>query len=463
MRKDGFPIGNWPPRSVHITNYYHEFSGGVKSNYDKLLKAADRHRRHVTLIVPGDHDHFEKVGEFAKIYYIKARQAPMFDRRYRMILPDQYVPGGSAIRKILLEEMPQIIEIYDNYSLTLLAGIIRKGHFKELGRPMFVYFTGERFDTIIKSFVAGGRLGGWFSRRVLSNYNLPMFDYYIANSEFVANELVIASRKRNNPHRSDWFYKKCIHFFRASPGPLEDRLAICPRGVNTSLFSPSRRSVDARRRICEAAGIPETSKIVFSSTRLSPEKNVRLLPQIMPELAGNKAYDFRMLIAGAGPEEAWLREQAQHFPGKMTLIGHLDKETLADYYANVDVFLHPNPREPFGNVGLEAMASGAACVVPNSGGVLTYADEHNAWLVDPNARSFAHAIVEAVADDALLKAKTANAVETAFHNSENTAIDLLFRTYDRMYRSFLSEADAGSPQTGAPVITDAVRLAHRSS
>ena len=460
MRMNGIYGPGRPLRSVHITNYYHEFSGGVKSNYDKLLRAADRHRRYVSLIVPGDHDHFERVGEFGKIYYIKARQAPIFDKRYRMILPNQYMPGDSAVRKVLLEEMPEIVEIYDNYALTLLAGITRTGHFKELGRPMFVYFTGERFDTIFKSFVAGGRFGGWFSRRLLSNFNLPMFDYYIANSEFVASELLTAFRKRNNPHRSDWFYNKCTSFFQARTEPLEERLAICPRGVNTRQFSPSRRSAETRRRICEAAGVPAESTIAFSSTRLSPEKNVRLLPEIMSVLAEDREYDFRMLIAGAGPEEEKLREQAERFPGKIILLGHLDKSTLADHYANVDVFLHPNPREPFGNVGLEAMASGAACVVPNSGGVLTYANERNAWLVDADRESFAAAIKEAVSDDSLRRSKSENAVETAFHNSDDAAIDLLFSTYDRMYRSFTSSEDWSSTR---PDVAANVELAPRHS
>ena len=41
-------------KSVHITNYYHETSGGVKANYNKLLEAANQHKRYVRLIVPGE-------------------------------------------------------------------------------------------------------------------------------------------------------------------------------------------------------------------------------------------------------------------------------------------------------------------------------------------------------------------------------------------------------------------------
>lgn len=432
-------------RSVHITNYYHESSGGVKSNYDTLLRAAERHERPISLIVPGPLDRLERVGQFGKIYHVAAKRAPLFDRRYRLILPHQYMLSGSSVRRILLDEMPQIIEIYDNYLLTFLAGMTRMGYFKRLGRPMFVYFTGERFDTIFKTFLIGGRTGGWFSRRALANFNLPMFDYYIANSSFVANELLTASRKSSNPRRSEWFHERCLSFFKALSGPVEERLTICPRGVNTERFTPVRRSTESRKRICDAAGVPYDSFLIMSATRLSPEKNVRLLPEIMERLARDKSRDFRLLVVGAGPQEDRLREQAGRFDGKMVLIGHLDKLSLADHYANCDVFIHPNPREPFGNVGLEAMASGAACVVPDSGGVLAYANHSNAWLVAANAAEFAAAIHEAAANETLRHSKAANALETAYKNSEAAAVDHLLATYDRMYRAFISKR-ANEPQ-----------------
>ena len=423
-------------RSVHITNYYHSDSGGVKASYDKLLRAADRYRRHISLIVPGENSHVQSVGEFGTIYFVKAKRAPVFDRRYRVIMPTQYLFHGSAVRDILLEEKPDLIEVYDNYALIFLAGMTRMGYFKDLGRPMFVYFTGERFDTIFKTFVVGGRLGGWFSRRVLANFSLQMFDYYIANSRFVADEILLSERKENNPHRWEWFHTKCRQFFKARPDPIKDRLAICPRGVNTSEFSPALRSDETRKQICLKANVPVNAKIIVSATRLSPEKNIRLLPEIIARLAADTDHDFRLLIAGSGTEEQWLVEQSKNFNGKMIVVGQQDRSSLAKLYSNADVFIHPNPREPFGNVCLEAMASGAACVFPNSGGVLTYADHSNSWLVETDAQSFYEGIKEAVEDEQLRKSKIEKAIETAVHNSEDAAIDRLLDTYDRFFRLF---------------------------
>ena len=60
-----------------------------------------------------------------------------------------------------------------------------------------------------------------------------------------------------------------------------------------------------------------------------------------------------------------------------------DRAELAKYYASADVFVHPNPREPFGIGPLEAMASRVPVVSPSAGGVLSYANPTNAWLAEP--------------------------------------------------------------------------------
>jgi glycosyltransferase involved in cell wall biosynthesis len=123
------------------------------------------------------------------------------------------------------------------------------------------------------------------------------------------------------------------------------------------------------------------------------------------------------------------------------LLGHLDKETLADYYANADVFVHPNPKEPFGIAPLEAMASGVATVAPKAGGILSYAADENAWLVEPTAQGFAAAIKQAVNDPELRARKIARAVQTARENTREASTDRLFATYDKIYEHFQSHKE----------------------
>src|SRR5688500_20354387 len=111
------------------------------------------------LIVPGETEAVEEVNEFAKIYYIPARQSPVFDKRYRIMMPWQYMTGDSLIRKILLEEMPDLIEVTDKYTLSMMGAMIRMGKFKQLNRPVLVHFSCERMDDNIGSFLTGGRSG----------------------------------------------------------------------------------------------------------------------------------------------------------------------------------------------------------------------------------------------------------------------------------------------------------------
>jgi glycosyltransferase involved in cell wall biosynthesis len=429
-------------KTVHITNYYHKNSGGISTSFNNLLAAAERHQRQVRLIVPGETEAEEQVNKFAKIYYVPAKYSPIFDKRYRIMMPWQYMLKDSIIRKILLAEMPEMIEVTDKYTLSMLGVMIRTNNFKKLGRPVLVHFSAERMDDNIASFLSDGKMGKWFARRVIGNYTLPNFDFHIANSVYTAEEFYKAYKKSENRRRSDWFFNKCWQFFKAPRVPIEERIYVCPRGVNTEVFRPDRKSEKFKKQIREIAKIPESSIVLLYAGRISPEKNIGLLVEMMKILAQDSVKDFRLLIAGAGPEENWLKKQtAKYFPDKIIFLGHLDKETLADFYANADVFVHPNPREPFGIAPLEAMASGIPTLAPNSGGILSYATEENAWLIEPTGENFARAVCEIIENPPEIAKRTKNAVRTALENTREKATDRLFAAYDRMFEDFQRRKD----------------------
>jgi len=424
-------------KSVHITNYYHKNSGGISTSFNNLMAAAERHRRFVRLIVPGETETVEEVNEFAKIYYVPARQSPIFDKRYRVIMPWQYIPVGSIIRNILQAEMPDVIEVTDKYTLSMLGAMVRVGKFKQLNRPMLVHFSCERMDDNIGSFLAGGNAGKWLARRVMGNYNFPSFDYHIANSPYTAEEFYESVKKTSNPRRSDWFFNWCWRKFKAPRVPFEERIFVCPRGVNIEQFSPTRKFDAVKREMRKRAEIPENAVVLLYAGRISPEKNIGLLPDLMDILAKDSEKDYRLLVAGAGPKADWLREEtARRIPNKIIQLGHLDKETLSNYYANCDVFVHPNPREPFGIAPLEAMASGVPTLAPNAGGLLAYANNENAWLVAPTAENFAAAVREIMDDEDLRNRKIERAFEAVRANTREISTDRLFAAYDKMYEDF---------------------------
>jgi glycosyltransferase involved in cell wall biosynthesis len=429
-------------KSVHLTNYYHKNSGGISTSFNNLLAAAARHQRLVRLIAPGETEAIEDVNEYAKIYYVPAKHSPIFDKRYRLIMPWQYLQGDSLIRKILLDEKPDLIEVTDKYTISMLGAMIRTNHFKKLGRPMLVHFSAERMDDNVGSFLSAGKLGKWLARRVIGNYTLPSFDFHIANSVYTAQEFYNAYKKAENSSRSDWFLNKCWQFFKAPRVPVEERIYVCPRGVNAEIFRADRQSDEVKRRMRAAANIPENSIALLYAGRISPEKNIRLLVEMMKILAPDTEKDFRLLVAGAGPEADWLQKQTEkNFPGKIIQLGHLDKETLADYYANCDVFVHPNPREPFGIAPLEAMVSGVPTLAPDSGGILSYATDENAWLREPTGENFAQAVREIIENPDLRERKVKRAVQTALENTREKSTDNLFATYDRMYEDFQRRKD----------------------
>ncbi len=425
-----------PFKSVHITNYYHKNSGGVSTSYNNLLAAAGKHKRYMRLIVPGETEAVEQINDFAKIYYVPAKQSPVFDKRYRVMMPWQYMANNSIIRRILLSEMPDMIEVTDKYTLSLMGAMIRRNQFKQLGRPMLVHFSCERMDDNIGSFLSNGKFGKWAARRLMGNYNFPSFDFHIANSPYTAEEFYQAIKKSENPRRSDWFFNKCWQFLKSPRVPFEERIFVCPRGVDIEQFSPERKSDTVKCEMRQKANIPENAIILLYAGRISPEKNISLLPDLMAVLAKDEE-DYRLLIAGAGPKAEWLKEQTDaRIPNKITQLGHLNKETLANYYANCDIFVHPNPREPFGIAPLEAMASGTPTVPPNAGGLLSYATNENMWLCQPTAENFAAAIREIIKNPELTRGKIADALETAKQNTREASTNFLIKTYDKLYEDF---------------------------
>lgn len=428
---------NKPIKSVHITNYYHKKSGGISTSYNALMAAAGRHQRPMRLIVPGEKEEIEIVNDYAKIYYIPAKKSPAFDKRYRVLMPWQYMPGDTQIRKILMDEMPDMVEITDKYTLSMFGAMVRRGKFKQLKRPMLIHFSCERMDDNVASFLAGGKISEWFSRSIMGNYLFPSFDFHIANSPYTSEEFTRATKLKYNPLRSEGWVNFCWQFFRSPRIPIEERIHVCPRGVDAEQFSPDRKSPKVREEMIEKAGIPEDSIIILYAGRISPEKNVGLLPDFMEILANENNKDYRLLVAGAGPQAEWLQEQTdKRIPNKIIQLGHLDKETLANYYATADVFVHPNPKEPFGIAPLEAMASGVPTVVPNAGGLLFYATEENTWLVEPTAETFANSVKEIIENPELRQRKIEKAFEAVENNTRIKSTDYLIETYDKLYEDF---------------------------
>src|SRR5262245_54231112 len=152
-------------KTLHFTNAYHPSSGSIRSFYHALLAAAARHRRPVRLVVPAERSSVEDLGEFARIYRVRACRSPIIDRRYRLILRYRFFFGRwGAIWNILRTERPDVVEVSDKYSLCHLGALIRRRWFAGARRPALVGLSCERMDDTVATFVSAHNMVRSFSR-----------------------------------------------------------------------------------------------------------------------------------------------------------------------------------------------------------------------------------------------------------------------------------------------------------
>jgi glycosyltransferase involved in cell wall biosynthesis len=188
------------------------------------------------------------------------------------------------------------------------------------------------------------------------------------------------------------------------------------RGVDTELFSPARR----RRRA-------DDTRITLGYVgRLSVEKNIALLVKIAEELRKMRV-EARFLIVGQGGDESMLREQLP----EAEFAGVLRDEALAAAYADMDIFVFPSHTDTFGNVVLEALASGVPAVVtPDGGPKFIVKDGETGFVVGDEG--FAAAVARLVTDRALREAMRGAAREHALGCSWDAVFGRVYGAYEEM-------------------------------
>ena len=153
-----------------------------------------------------------------------------------------------------------------------------------------------------------------------------------------------------------------------------ERIEIWRGGVDIELYSPAKRSEELRNFL--TGNQPERPLLLYVG-RISPEKRIDRIYPILKEFP-----EVRLAIIGDGPSRTDLERK---FAGTNTVFtGYLKGEGLASAYASGDIFAFTGDKETFGNVVVEAMASGLPVLAPNSGGVTDLViDQYNGRLYDP--------------------------------------------------------------------------------
>ncbi len=166
-----------------------------------------------------------------------------------------------------------------------------------------------------------------------------------------------------------WFHNRTRETYvpsRATIADLEsrgfERLVLWPRGVDGTLFRPDR---PGRARVREALGFGPDDVVIGHVSRLAPEKNAGYLARAL-RAVGEARPDVRFLFVGDGPSRAELEGE---MGPNARFVGYRAGEDLADHYAASDLFAFASLTETFGNVVLEALASGLPVVAVRAGGV----------------------------------------------------------------------------------------------
>jgi len=156
---------------------------------------------------------------------------------------------------------------------------------------------------------------------------------------------------------------------------------------------------------------------------------------VQRELEESGLLNFRFRIVGQGAEEEWLR---LHLP-RAEFTGVLRGEALARAYAGMDVFVFPSHTDTFGNVVLEALASGVPAVVTPDGGPRSLVEEGRTGFIAEDAE-FATAIRRIVEDPVLLGTMRVQARRYAQAASWDAVFEGVYAAYEPVLRAVTTAA-----------------------
>ncbi|MCF7932537.1 MAG: glycosyltransferase [Acholeplasmataceae bacterium] len=231
-----------------------------------------------------------------------------------------------------------------------------------------------------------------------------------------------------------WFHKKAD--LKTCPSSVTrdyllgqgfQNISVFSRGIDTNRFSPRFRSADLR------ASWNATDKQVFLYVgRVSGEKDMHVLCDAYGRIPEQIRSKTKLVITGDGPLLTTLKKTYQD----IIFTGQKTGDDLSKIYASADIFAFPSPSETFGNVVLEAMASGLPVIVSDEGGVLeTAVDGVNGIIFKArDVESMKHAMIALATDSTLTDTLRTQALNTA----QDRTWTHVFETLNSHYSTLIS-------------------------
>jgi glycosyltransferase involved in cell wall biosynthesis len=302
-------------RVALVTSSYNYIPDGVALTLNRLVGYLERQGVEVLVFAPiADRPAFMHQGTVVPVPSIPLPGRP----EYRLAL-------GMAgyVKRQLLDFAPDIVHIGVPDLLGHAALALAHRH----GIPAVASYH-TRYETYLKHYWHLAWLEGFLTRALRRFYGQCREVYVPSDS---IREALLADGLRDN--------------FRS-----------WPRGIDTVRFTPAKRSTEWRSRL----GIGENEVVILHVSRLVREKRLDTLTAALRQVTA----PHRVVIVGDGPDRDLVERELPH----AVFAGFLRDEALATAYASSDIFVFPSDSESFGNVTLEAMASGLPTVCADATG-----------------------------------------------------------------------------------------------
>ncbi|MFM9268832.1 glycosyltransferase family 4 protein [Halomonas elongata] len=225
------------------------------------------------------------------------------------------------------------------------------------GRRLKRLWSEERPDAI---YVATEGPLGWSALRVAEKLGIPVISGWHTNFDHYCRDYGIGWLTPLVTQRLRHFHNRCAGTLVPTRQQAEELTAkgfrnvrVMARGIDGDAFSPAHRSPELR----ESWDSDEHRPVALYVGRLAPEKNLDLLRDTFSAMLAARP-EMSIVVVGDGPGRSSLEKALPD----VRFTGFVDPQSLARHYASADLFIFPSISETWGNVVLEAMASGLAVV-----------------------------------------------------------------------------------------------------
>jgi glycosyltransferase involved in cell wall biosynthesis len=321
-------------RITIVTETYFPQVNGVSRTLGELVRHLIACGDAVQLIHP---DYGQSIERHGDAHAVRSVMLPFYKELY---LP---LPPFGAVHRAIDDFQPEVVHIATEATLGLSA----------------LRFARRRRLKIVSSFHTN-------------------FDQYSRHYRVGWAKGVIGRYLRWFHNHTRETYVPSLATIRELEGLGFERLVLWKRGVDAEMFRPDR---PGRQEVRRALGWSPEDLVIAYVSRIAPEKNVDYLAGALSIVADRRP-DARILMVGDGPSRGGLERR---LGPSARFAGYRSGQDLADHYAAADIFAFSSLTETFGNVVLEAMASGLPVVALRAGGVgETVRSGETGLLVEPS-------------------------------------------------------------------------------